>query len=135
MSGPQEPPSIEKIPRPRAGLDKGKGKMPEYEVDNPDHNDSDVSAPSIHNQFGVPIMGTPGVKKALTLANERLPRSSQEKNPITWFGHNEYMAHHYVFRRQPNKSVKGLQAFFIGLWGRNRNCCGKAEERRKSNRS
>ena len=78
-------------------MDKGKGKIPEYEVDHPDNNDSDVSAPSLDSEFGVPIMRTPGVKKALTVANEKLYRSSRAKNPVTRFGYNEYMAHHYGF--------------------------------------
>ena len=78
-------------------MDKGKDKMLKYEVDHPDDNDSDVSAPSLDNEFGVPITQTPRVKKALTSANEKLRCSSREKNPVTWFGYNEYMAHHYAF--------------------------------------
>ena len=80
-----------------AGSDKGKGKMPEYDVRHPDDSDSNVSAPSLDNEFGVPIMRPPRVKKVLTSANEKLCRSSREKNPVTRFGYNEYMAHHYAF--------------------------------------
>ena len=71
--------------------------MPEYEVDHPDDSDSDILAPSLDNEFGVPIMRTPGVKNALTTTNEKLWRSSREKNPVTQFGYNGYMAHHYAF--------------------------------------
>ena len=46
--------------------------MPEYEVHHPNDNDSDVSTRSLDNECGVPIMRTPGVKKALTSANEKL---------------------------------------------------------------
>ena len=42
-----------------ADLDKGKGKMPEYEVEYPDESDSDVSARSLDGEFEVPIMRTP----------------------------------------------------------------------------
>ena len=80
-----------------AGLDKGKGKMLEYEVNHPNESDLDVSAHSLDNEFGVPIMWTLGVKKALTLTTEKLRHLSREKNPITWFSYNEYMSHHYAF--------------------------------------
>ena len=96
MSGPKEPPSTESISWQGAGSDKGKGKMPEYEVDHPDESDSDVLAWSLDSELSVPIMWTHGVKK-LTSANEKLWRSSQEKSPVTRFGYNEYMAHHYAF--------------------------------------
>ena len=63
--------------------------MPEYEVDvHPDDSDSDVSAPSLDSEFGVPIMWTPGVKKALT---------SRAKTEVSHYAYNEYMAHHYAF--------------------------------------
>ena len=78
-------------------LDKDKGKMPEYEVVHHDDSDSDVSAASLDSEFGVPIMWTAGVKKALTSTNEKLHRSSQAKNPVTRYAYNEYMAHHYAF--------------------------------------
>ena len=29
--------------------------------------------------------------------NEKLWRSSREKNPVTRFGYNKYMAHHFAF--------------------------------------
>ena len=71
LSRPQEPPSIPSTSQLGVGLDKGKGKMPEYEVNHADESDSDVSAPSIDSVFGVPIMRTPVVQKVLTLANEK----------------------------------------------------------------
>ena len=63
LSGTHEPSSIPSTSQPWAGSDKGKGKMPEYEVD---ENDSDVSARSLDSEFGVPIMRTPRVNKTLT---------------------------------------------------------------------
>ena len=72
--------------------------MPEYEVeDHPDNSDSDLSARSLDSEFGVPIMRTPGVKKALTSTNEKLRRSSRAKTQVTCYTYNEYMAHHYAF--------------------------------------
>ena len=35
-------------------------------------------------------------KKASTLANEKIHRSTCQKNPVVRFGYNEYMAHHYA---------------------------------------
>ena len=65
--------------------------MPEYKVDRPNDSYSNVSAPSLDSEFGVPIMRTPGVKKALTSTNEKLRCS------VTRFAYNEFMAHHYAF--------------------------------------
>ena len=36
-------------------------------------------------------------EKASTSANERLRRSTRQKNPIVRFGYNEYMAHQYTY--------------------------------------
>ena len=89
LSGPQEsscdPSTSRTSPKP------DKGKMLD------DGNDSDGSTPSLDSEFGVPIMRTPGVKKALSSASEKLRRSSREKNPVTRLGYNKYMAHHYAF--------------------------------------
>ena len=71
--------------------------MPEYEVDHLDDSDSDISARSLDSEFGVPIMWTPGVKKALTSTNEKLCRSSQVKTQVTRYAYNDYMVHHYAF--------------------------------------
>ena len=72
--------------------------MPEYEVEElPDDRDSDDSARSLDSEFGVPIMRTPGVKKAVTLTDEKLRRSSRAKTQITRYAYHEFMAHHYAF--------------------------------------
>ena len=42
-------------------------------------------------------MRIPGVKKALASTNEKLRHSNREKNLITRFDYNEYMAHYYAF--------------------------------------
>ena len=67
--------------------------MLEYKVNHPNDSDSDVSASSLDGEFGVPIMRTLGVNKALTTFNKKLQRASREKNPVTRLSYNEYMAH------------------------------------------
>ena len=52
---------------------------------------------SIDSDFGVPIIRTPGVKKALTTTNEQLRRLSQEKKPVMLYDYNKYIAQHYAF--------------------------------------
>ena len=76
LTGAQEPSSIPSTSQLGAKLHKGKGKMPEYEVNHPDNSDPDVLAPLLDSGFDVHITRTPGVKKALTSANEKLCRSS-----------------------------------------------------------
>ena len=97
LSGPHEPSRDKGTSRSSPKSDKGKGKMPEYEVDHPDNSDLDASARSLDSDFGVPIMQTPRVKKALISENEKLCRSSRAKNPATRYAYNEYMVHHYAF--------------------------------------
>ena len=36
-------------------------------------------------------------KRALKTANERLRRSTHQKNPVIRYGYNEYMEHHYAY--------------------------------------
>ena len=71
--------------------------MPEFEVDHSDESDLDGSSHLVDWDFGVPVMRTPGVKKALGGTNEKLIRSTRENNVVIWFGYNDYMAYHYAF--------------------------------------
>ena len=59
-------------------MDKGKAKMAEYEDDRFDDDASTHSLDSELDGFDVPI----GAKKALISANEKLRRSTREKNPV-----------------------------------------------------
>ena len=94
LLGPHEPPFDESTSRPSSKSDKGKGKMPEYEVEvHPDDSNSDDSALSLDSEVGVPIMRTPGVKKVLTTTNQKICRSSQAKTQVTRYPYNEYMVH------------------------------------------
>ena len=74
-------------------MDKGKAKMAEYEDDRFTDDESTHSLDSEFDGFEVPI----GAKKALIFANEKLRRSTREKNPVSRFGYNDYMAYHYAF--------------------------------------
>ena len=85
LSGPQEPPSDQSMSRPNPKIDKGKAKMPEYE--DSDGNDSTHSLDSEYGGLDVPIMRTPGAPH----------HSTREKNVVSRFGYNAYMAYHYAF--------------------------------------
>ena len=74
-------------------MNKGKAKMAEYEDDLFDDNTSTHSLNSEFGGFDVPI----GAKKALISANQKLRRSTREKNPVSRFGYNDYMAYRYAF--------------------------------------
>ena len=95
LSGPWEPPSDQSLGRPSPILDKGKTKMYEYE----DSNDN-ASTHSLDSEFeglDISIILTAGAKNALEYAHEKLCLSSREKNPVSRFGYNEYMAYHYAY--------------------------------------
>ena len=97
LNGPQELPSDQSTSRLSPTLDKGKANMPEYKDDHFDDNKLTHSLDSEFDGFDVPIIRSPGVKKALTSANEKLRCSPREKNPVSRFGYNEDMAYHYAF--------------------------------------
>ena len=70
--------------------------MLEYEDDHFDYNDSTHSLDSELDGFDACIIRSPGVKKALTSANEKLLRSTREKTLVSRFGYNNYMAYQYA---------------------------------------
>ena len=57
--------------------------MPEYEDYQSDGNELTLSLDNVFGAFDVPIMRTPGSKKALTTENEKLFRSTREKTSPT----------------------------------------------------
>ena len=91
--GPQEPLSDESTSRPILKMDKGKTKMSEYKDDHFDDRESTQSLDSEFVSFNVPIK----VKEALSSANEKLCRTTREKNLVSQFNYNDYMAYHYAF--------------------------------------
>ena len=55
---------------------------------------------SLNNEYGgldAPITRTPRGKKASTKVSEQLRRPTCEKNVVSRFGYNNYMAYHYAF--------------------------------------
>ena len=93
LGGPREPPSDLSIGRPRPRLDKGKAKMSKYE----DTNDN-TSTHSLNSESeGLDISNTQmaGAQKTLEYAN--LHRSSREKDPVSRFAYNDYIAYHYAY--------------------------------------
>ena len=56
-------------------------------------------------------------EKASTSANERLRRSTRQKNPVVRFGYNEYVAHHYAYMtrvaevREPESYIIDIYAY------------------------
>ena len=71
--------------------------MPENVDEQSGGNESTHSLDNELGGFNVPMMRTPGVKKAIDTTNENLCHSTQEKNLISRFGYNDYMAQHYAF--------------------------------------
>ena len=69
--------------------------MSEYEDVN--DNASTHSRDSESECLDITIIQTARAKKALESANEKLRRSSREKNPVSRFGYNDYMAYHYAY--------------------------------------
>ena len=69
LTRPQEPPSNQSISRPSLTLNKGKAKIQEYEDDHFDDNESTHSFDSEFSGYD-----EPRVKKALTSANEIIPK-------------------------------------------------------------
>ena len=57
------------------------------------------SSGSDHNidEFGIPSMKTPSVKKALEGMHSKLRRSSRVKNHVQWLMYDGYVAHHYAY--------------------------------------
>ena len=72
LSAPHKQLSNQSTMQPSTKLEKCKGRMPEYQFDHPYESDSDMSACSLDNEFGVPIMQTPGIKKTLASTNKKL---------------------------------------------------------------
>ena len=50
------------------------------------------------------------MQKALESAHEKLRRSSREKNPVSPFGYNDYMAYHYAYMMTTVRTVIALAA-------------------------
>ena len=88
--------SLRRKPRRRFTCkEKGKKKMSEYGTDRNESNrhESDSKKKNDGRSRAKSVLA----RKASTLANEQLRRSTHQKNPVVCFVYNEYMAHHYVY--------------------------------------
>ena len=81
-----------------------------------DKNESDrCESDSEGTGDGSSKVKTASTEKASTSANERLRRSTRQKNPVVRFGYNEYMAHHYAYMtrvaevREPESYVEATK--------------------------
>ena len=97
LGGLQEPPTDQSTSRPSPKMDKGKTKMLEYEDDQFDSNELTHSLDDEFGGLDVPLLRTPRVKKAIAMANEKLYRSTREKNMVSRFGYDDYRVYHYAF--------------------------------------
>ena len=68
-----------------------------FEYEEPNDNASTHSLTSELEGLDIPTIHTDGAKKAKESANEKLRRSSCEKNPVSRFGYNDYMAYRNAF--------------------------------------
>ena len=74
---------------------KGKKKIPQYDTDK---EKSDWSKDNTgKNEEGQSETKSQSAKRALKSMNQNLRRSTHQKNPVIWYGYNEYMAHYYGF--------------------------------------
>ena len=86
-------------------LDKGKGEMPEYEVDHLDESDSDISACSLDSEFWCTHYATPVVKKSAhitkRITSTRISREELEgyKLIVSTFSHYDRIKMtHYLYQ-------------------------------------
>ncbi|MCO5600845.1 hypothetical protein L7F22_054961 [Adiantum nelumboides] len=61
-----------------------------------DGNSSDFEH-SLDEEFEIPFVRTPGVKKALQGMHEKLRRSRRHKNPVDRLTYDSYVAHHCAY--------------------------------------
>ena len=124
LSGPGECSSSKSVQNPWSigrmnvqgssnALQKGKAKIveqddvpyvsPRHSINDGNSSGSDVS---LDEELGIPIMRTPGVKKAMEGMNEKLRRSTRTKNPVERLTYNSYMAHHYAYMAKVVQNVE-----------------------------
>ena len=59
--------------------------------------ESSGSEMSLDEELGIPVIRTPGVKKAMETMNAKLRRSTRLKNPVQRLSYDSYLAHHYAY--------------------------------------
>ena len=71
-----------------------------------DGGDSSGSEMSLDEEFGIPAMKTPDVKKAMEAMNAKLRRSTRVKNPVQRLVYDGYVAHHYAYMAKVVQDVE-----------------------------
>ena len=66
--------------------------------------DSSGSEHSLDDEFGIPSVKTPGVKKALEGMHSKLRRSSRVKKPVQHLRYDSYVARHCAYMAKMGKS-------------------------------
>ena len=61
---------------------------------------------SLDEEFGIPAMKTPRVKKAMQAMNAKLHKSLRVKNPVQRLVYNGYVAHHYAYMAKVVQDVE-----------------------------
>ncbi|MCO5572909.1 hypothetical protein L7F22_026670 [Adiantum nelumboides] len=116
LSGPQGSSSASAVDKPWSGRlrerespasstnvsQKGKEKFDEVpQIPNLsagfDDGNSSGSEHSLDEEFGIPSVRTPGVKKALQGMHEKLRRSGRHKNPVDRLMYDSNVAHHCAY--------------------------------------
>ena len=69
--------------------------MSEYDTDQDDSDRSESD--SKKNKDGPSEMKSESANRALKSAEQKLRRSTRQKNPMMQFGYNKYMAQHYAY--------------------------------------
>ncbi|MCO5597772.1 hypothetical protein L7F22_051854 [Adiantum nelumboides] len=82
QKGKEKVDHVPQIPNLSAGFDDGNSSGSEHSLD---------------EEFGIPSVRTPGVKKALQGMHEKLRRSGRHKNPIDRLTNDSYVAHHCAY--------------------------------------
>ena len=59
--------------------------------------DSSGSEMSLNEELRIPLMQTPGVKRAMEAMNSKSCRSTCIKNPMQRLSYDSYLAHHYAY--------------------------------------
>ena len=61
---------------------------------------------SLDKELGIPIMRTPGVKKAMEAMNTKLRKSTQLKNLVQRLSYDNYLAHNYAYMASVGQVVE-----------------------------
>ena len=76
---------------------QGKGKEIDAKYDTTREESGQSESDFRNDNNGTGEMKSGSAKRALQSTNQKLRRSTCQKNHVKWYGYNEYMAHHYAY--------------------------------------